>query len=944
MIGVSFFRLFGWVAGILVAFAVAAGAQQKPGNVNGVQGAGDDWGNPKIAVEQKEGEWVIAGKIRRVVFNKGDFSIVVQAGGVKWKMNGCAGDDITVESGGQRRNFKLCDAKKVEISSYENGFAKGVKVRLEGFKSQEEKIDLALSLFICLEGADEELVFLVVPEEKEAALKECLWPKGFAAESFDFTVVPFMQGMLLGKNHPDKVWLYDTVSYGRGLYMPWWGHQQGKAAAAVILESPDDAGCRFAHPAGGPTQMQPRWMHSLGKMRYKRQLRICFFEQGNYVDLAKRYRKYVIETGHFVSLAEKIARNPIVGRLIGSPVIHTNILYHIQPDSSYYDKDNPQKNHQLTTFAERAEHLRKLSEKGIKQAYVHLDGWGFRGYDNLHPDILPPCPEAGGWKGMKLFGETCEELGYVFAVHDQYRDYYLDAKSYDDEHCLVQEDGHRPYGSTWFGGKQSILCPSLSPGHVRKNHTSILAHGVKLRGAYLDVFAVVPPEECYHPDHPVTRSECLRYRGDCLDFIRTQVGVVSSEEPADWAIPHLDLVHHGPYALVPNPGKGPAMGIPVPLFSLVYHDALLLPWTLTKGGWGIPDNDWGLLHGLANAGLPYLSLNPGEEELKRVRTMCDLHRRVGMLEMTGHEFLDGGWRRQRTTFADGTTVTVDFDADTYEITPALGEADKQSSDSNGRKLLWHDEFDYEGLPDNTKWNYEEGFVRNGESQYYTRARKENARVENGMLVIEGRNEKFKNPQYKTGATYWSDQPEYASYTAASLITQGKSSWKYGRIEVRAQLPQGKGVWPAIWMLGVNFPEIGWLRCGEIDIMEFVGKEPDRIYATMHFAEEGKHRSNGWSIGADQPYADFHVYAIEWQPDRIDFFYDETKYFTFMIDKAGEGKDNPFRKPHYLLINLALGGSWGGPIDDAMLPQKYLIDYVRVYEPQRSPDLDSGSKK
>lgn len=439
----------------------------------------------------------------------------------------------------------------------------------------------------------------------------------------------------------------------------------------VLIETPDDAGCRFDHPAGGPTRMELRWVHSLGRLAYPRRVRLCFFDKGNYVTMAKRYRRHVRETGHFVSLKEKIARTPLVSKLIGSPVIHTSILYHIQPESSYYHKDEPEKNHQYVTFDKRAEQLRQLYEKGIKRAYVHLDGWGFRGYDNLHPDIIPPCPEAGGWEGMKRLAETCEQMGYIFAIHDQYRDYYLDAKSYNPRHTVLFRDGNRYHGHTWYGGNQSILCSRLALGHVKKNYTSLLDHGVKVRGAYLDVFAVVPPDECYNPEHPATRTDCLTFRGMCLDFIRFKGGVVSSEEPADWAIPHIDLVHHGPYPLEPNPGHGPAVGIPVPLFSLVYHDGLVLPWSLSKGAWGIPENDLGYLHGLANAGIPYLSLNPGQKELVRVRTMCALHERVGLLEMTSHEFLDDSHRKQRTSFADGTTVTIDLDEETFEISPEL---------------------------------------------------------------------------------------------------------------------------------------------------------------------------------------------------------------------------------------------------------------------------------
>jgi len=194
---------------------------------------------------------------------------------------------------------------------------------------------------------------------------------------------------------------------------------------------------------------------------------------------------------------------------------------------------------------------------------------------------------------------------------------------------------------------------------------------VEMWGAYLDVFAVVPPDECYNPEHPVTRAECLEDRGDCLDFVRSWGGIVSSEEPADWAVPHIDLVHHGPYALDPNPGQGPAMGIPVPLFNLVYHDALILPWSLGRGAWGIPEKDLGFLHGMANAGIPYLSLSPSEEELTQVRTLCALHERIGLVELVNHKFLEENYRRQEFSYADGTKVVIDLDKDQVDVSPRL---------------------------------------------------------------------------------------------------------------------------------------------------------------------------------------------------------------------------------------------------------------------------------
>ena len=234
------------------------------------------------------------------------------------------------------------------------------------------------------------------------------------------------------------------------------------------------------------------------------------------------------------------------------------------------------------------------------------------------------------------------------------------------------------------------------------------------------------------------------------------------------------------------------------------------------------------------------------------------------------------------------------------------------------ELVWNDEFNYEGLADESKWSYESGFVRNREKQYYTKARAENARVEDGTLIIESRRERY----------------EGGDYTSASLHTWHKAEWLYGRIEVRAKLPTGKGMWPAIWMLGTNRRQVGWPACGEIDIMENVGFDPGVIHANIHTKAYNhmKGTNKGAKIKDKKPYEQYHVYAIEWFEDRIDFYFDDEKYFSF--ENEGTGNDVwPFDKPHYLILNAAIGGSWGGQkgIDDTIFPQKYYIDYVRVFK-------------
>ncbi len=255
---------------------------------------------------------------------------------------------------------------------------------------------------------------------------------------------------------------------------------------------------------------------------------------------------------------------------------------------------------------------------------------------------------------------------------------------------------------------------------------------------------------------------------------------------------------------------------------------------------------------------------------------------------------------------------------------ALAGLNLHAADKAGWKLVWADEFNGTGLVDETIWNYEKGFVRNKEAQYYTDKRAENVVMRDGNLVITARKEDFK------------ENGKESKYTSGSIKTKGKKDFKYGRIEVRAKLPIGQGNWPAIWMMGI---EGGWPKCGEIDIMEHVWAQSNTVHATVHWSDpvKGKkerngHTSKGGKLQDQKPYMAFHIYAVEWNEKQMKFFYDDTLYFTYDMDLAGTGAENPFRKQHYLLINLAIGGSWGGKIDDAIFPCEYLIDYVRYYTP------------
>jgi len=266
---------------------------------------------------------------------------------------------------------------------------------------------------------------------------------------------------------------------------------------------------------------------------------------------------------------------------------------------------------------------------------------------------------------------------------------------------------------------------------------------------------------------------------------------------------------------------------------------------------------------------------------------------------------------------DSTTkdVVADVATDTQADAPADAAVDATEA-GDGWTLVWSDEFDGAGLADSTKWDYEVGKVRNNEAQYYTKARVENAHLEGGSLVITALKESYQGSQY----------------TSASLITKGLQDFHYGRLEVRAKIPTGKGSWPAIWLLGTNIDQVGWPACGEIDVMENVGFDPDAMHCTVHTQGPSGHESKGDQITVTNPFDDFHLYQMEWDASQIVLSVDGTPVLTYPNDGQNPW---PFDKPQYLLLNLAIGGSWGGQqgIDDAIFPLTYAIDYVRYFQKQ-----------
>ncbi len=271
------------------------------------------------------------------------------------------------------------------------------------------------------------------------------------------------------------------------------------------------------------------------------------------------------------------------------------------------------------------------------------------------------------------------------------------------------------------------------------------------------------------------------------------------------------------------------------------------------------------------------------------------------------------------------TFTLLFIFSSCKNNRVVAYTNKENTTTNNEwKLVWSDEFNYEGLPDSTKWTYETGGHGwgNNEQQYYVKNSLENIYVKDGKLHIAALKKNY----------------EHASYTSAKLTTYNKVKLQYCKVEVSAKLPRGKGTWPAIWMLPeslLNKTE-NWPLCGEIDIMEHVGKDSNVIHTSLHSGLynhiKGTQITHFETINNVFDY--FHTYGIQWTKEAINFYIDDKLFYASKKGENSRVKTNegwPFDKPFYLILNLAMGGNWGGTINDSILPCEMQVDYVRVYK-------------
>lgn len=253
----------------------------------------------------------------------------------------------------------------------------------------------------------------------------------------------------------------------------------------------------------------------------------------------------------------------------------------------------------------------------------------------------------------------------------------------------------------------------------------------------------------------------------------------------------------------------------------------------------------------------------------------------------------------------------------------------QEKPKDAYQLVWADEFNQDGAPNSNNWNYEKGFVRNEELQWY---QPDNARCENGLLIIEAKKVNLPNPNYKAGSKSWRENRPNIEYTSSCLITQGKQQWQYGRFEIRAKIDIRSGLWPAWWTLGIQKP---WPANGEIDIMEFYRGKILANIACLGTSNKTEWHSKTQSV--DGAWASqFHTWRMDWDEEHIALYVDDQLMISTPLSQL-ENKDgsgfNPFKQPHYMLFDLAIGGQNGGDPSNTTFPNRFEVDYVRVYQKQ-----------
>jgi len=594
----------------------------------------------------------------RVEIQTGCFAVLDKESGLTWQM--LPPPPVRVRTRGGVEELPLANIAGKSLKAKRSKAGVRAELTLKG---------AGLKLVFSLEGR--ELGIRLEPTSKGGPpfTEEIVYPGPFAFEraAGGYAVLPIKQGLIV----PDIG--VPEFDHPRGYVdqaMSFFGVVRPEGSMLAIVDTDTDWRIITRHAPGSTCMPCAWWRSSFGSLAYPREIRLSFAKGGAYLTQAKEYRRWADGKGRVKTLAEKAEENPNVEKLLGACRLTASICTH----------DTRRFKHEVWPFREAAaavDHFRR--RMGLENAEVHIDGWGARGYDNLHPDVLPPCADAGGAAGLEALGERVRSLGYLFGLHDQYWDTYYDAPSFDESLLILDKDGRPMRNNMWAGGLQAKMCAAKALDFLKRNWETGKTDYPRSRGllelakptaSYLDCF--IMNYECHHPDHPLTRSQLRDAIGEILSYARSKNVVLSVEHAADWAVPLLDMVFWLPHLQKPIEGRDAASGyhgVPVPLFNLVYHDCLVVPARIGRSGDYLTYQE-SYLRELLYGSIPIFSLPLTEGVEPRVRKelfLSYMHSESGFDEMVEHKFLSEDYRIQRTTFASGITVLVDFEHKAYGV-------------------------------------------------------------------------------------------------------------------------------------------------------------------------------------------------------------------------------------------------------------------------------------
>lgn len=573
----------------------------------------------------------------------------------------------------REKKILFSEFNEIEMCKWEDKYIVGIEISYKGLGNEKWHIKTK----VWIDKTTEEIYFEYVPIDER--IESVTWPGYMEFEKQDsnwYTLLTVQQGILIPNTWKEEVneLPFDGLYGTEGGYMSWFGQVKRRRGYIAICETPWDARNYIFHPKGGGyTYVGINWLSCLGKISYSRIIKYKFFDDCDYVDICKYFKEDQRKKGNGKTLLQKQQNFPDLANMYGIAFVHTNIKMEINKDSDMYGNENKK----LMTFDDQKRRIKNLYKQGIKGLYVHLDGWSNYGYDSRHPEYGGICREAGGEEKFAELISFLHQNKSFICLHDQYRDFYCNSSCFDEGLACVNKEKISTYHSRWAGGRQTYLCASKALEFIKNNYNKVKKY--RIDGLYLDAFVCNSADECYSEVHLMTRKECYEYRKEGLHFLYQENIMPSSEEVADWAIDELITCHFAPYDFMVEYPTMPRRGIPVPLFNLVFHECVIIPWIMKK----TTDNEDYMLYALINGGAPYIILdNPyldidgcfdntkeisEEENIERCKQVMKLHSQIANQEMVFHELLNVSGMQQRSVFADGTEIKVDFEKGTYQI-------------------------------------------------------------------------------------------------------------------------------------------------------------------------------------------------------------------------------------------------------------------------------------